>query len=124
MLPQFCLIFNIEGMKLDRYCFHVGKPSEDQKKNVFVAENLKSFCTQNEVKTKNKIKRSSPKIEKLLSPKACEDECRKRHPNAYRHFVQRSVANILANASIDDFRYVRKKTRHIGASQIALHTLI
>ena len=40
------------------------------KKKVFT-ENLKSFCPQNQVKTK---KKSSPKIEEFLSPKARKDQ--------------------------------------------------
>ena len=48
ILPQFCPIFNIGGMKLDHYFFHVSKSSEDQKK------------------------RSSPKLEEFLSPKSSE----------------------------------------------------
>ena len=59
-------------MKLNRYCFHVSISSEDQKKKDFT-ENLKSFCPQNQVKTEKK-RRSSPKIEEFLSPKASEDQ--------------------------------------------------
>ena len=58
ILPQFCTIFNIGGgIKLNHSFFHVSKSSEGQKKGLH--QNLKNFCPRNQVKTKQKVQRSS-----------------------------------------------------------------
>ena len=54
--PNIAPFSTLGGMKLDNYFFHVSKSSEDQKKGLH--RKLNSFCSRNQVKTKQKVRRT------------------------------------------------------------------